>query len=204
MATFGMYKGKRLGAFAGLALAAALGLAACGGAGATGGGLYGGGAGGSSSAAAGSTSSSGGSVNLQCASGAVVCTKTVTVSGKSVTALADTKGMTLYYFTPDSASSVTCTGSCAQTWPPLAASGSMSGANLSGMLTTVSGANGSQLEYNGHPLYRYAADASPSDVKGEGIFGKWFVATNDLAGAAAPASASPTTAPSNGYGAGGY
>jgi predicted lipoprotein with Yx(FWY)xxD motif len=204
MATNGTYR-RRFGAFAGLALAAALGLAACGGAGATGGGLYGGG--GSSSSGGGSSTASGGSVNLQCASGAAVCTKTVTVSGKSVTALADTKGMTLYYFTPDSASSVTCTGSCAQTWPPLSASGSVSGAGLSGMLTTVSGANGSQVEYNGHPLYRYASDASQSDVKGEGIFGKWFVATSDLAAGsgAAPASASPTTTPSNGgYGAGGY
>lgn len=198
MATNGTYR-RRFGAFAGLALAAALGLAACGGAGATGGGLYGGG--GSSSSGGGSSTTSGGSVNLQCASGAAVCTKTVTVSGKSVTALADSKGMTLYYFTPDSAASVTCTGSCAQTWPPLAGSGSVSGTGLSGMLATVSSANGSQVEYNGHPLYRYASDASQSDVKGEGIFGKWFVATSDLAaGSGAP----PATAPGGGYGPGGY
>ncbi len=203
MATNGTYR-RRFGALAGLALAAALGLAACGGAGAAGGGLYGGG-GGSSSSGGGSSTASGGSVNLQCASGAAVCTKTVTVSGKSVTALADTKGMTLYYFTPDSASSVTCTGSCAQMWPPLSASGSVSGAGLSGVLTTVSGANGSQVEYNGHPLYRYASDTSQSDVKGEGVFGKWFVATSDLAAGSgsAPASASPTT-PGGGYGNGGY
>jgi predicted lipoprotein with Yx(FWY)xxD motif len=143
-------------------------------------------------------------VNLQCASGATVCTKSVTVSGKSQTALADAKGMTLYYFTPDSAASVTCTGSCAQTWPPLSASGSVSGTSLSGALTTVSGANGSQVEYNGHPLYRYSGDSSQSDVKGEGLFGKWFVATNALAASSAPASPSPTTAPGGGYGAGGY
>lgn len=204
MAIYGIVRGRRLGAFAGLALAAAMGLAACGGAGAAGG-AYGGGAGGSSSAAGGSSSAASG-VNLQCAAGAVVCTKTVTVSGKSQTALADSKGMTLYYFTPDSATSVACTGSCAQTWPPLAASSSVSGTNLSGMLTTLNGANGSQVEYNGHPLYRYSGDTSQSDVKGEGLFGKWFAATSDLAAGngSAPASASPTTAPGGGYGAGGY
>ncbi|HEY7850242.1 MAG TPA: hypothetical protein VIC27_09270, partial [Ktedonobacterales bacterium] len=63
---------------------------------------------------------------------------------------------------------------------------------------------GSQVEYNGHPLYRYSGDSSQSDVKGEGLFGKWFVATNALAASSAPASPSPTTAPGGGYGAGGY
>lgn len=192
-----IFRGRRFSALAGLALAATLGLAACGSAGAAGG-AYGG----SSSTATGSSSTSSSGVNLQCASGAVVCAKTVLVNGKSETTLADTKGMTLYYFTPDSATTIACTGSCAQNWPPLMAStGSVMGTGLSGSLTTVNGANGAQVEYNGHPLYTYAGDASQSDAKGEGILGKWFVATPTLA---AGSGASPANTPGGGYGAGGY
>ncbi|HEY8323175.1 MAG: hypothetical protein ACHQ1E_04550 [Ktedonobacterales bacterium] len=191
------YRGRTISALAGLGLMAALALAACGGAGAGSGsgGLYGGtgaGSGGSSSASSG--------VKLQCASGATVCTKSVTVSGKSQTALADSSGKTLYYFTPDNATSATCTGSCAQLWPPLTASGAPMGTSLPGSLTMISSGNGSQVTYNGHPLYRYSGDQGQSDTKGEGLFGKWYVATTGLA-AGSGGGASPTNTP-GGYGAG--
>lgn len=199
MAIFRGRSSGSVGALAGLALVATLALAACGGAGSSGsGGLYGG----SSSSTGGSSSASGG-VKLQCASGATVCTKSVSVSGKSQTALADSSGKTLYYFTPDSATSATCSGSCAQLWPPLTASGAPVGTSLSGTLTMISSNNGSQVTYNGHPLYRYSGDQSQSDTKGEGLFGKWYVATTDLA-AGSGGGASPTNTPGGGYGAGGY
>src|SRR5690242_2334244 len=57
------------------------------------------------------------------ASGFVVQTATATVAGKSETILTDAKGLTLYYFTPDSSTTVACTGGCAGNWPPLAFSG---------------------------------------------------------------------------------
>ncbi len=180
------FDARKLGALSGLFLTAALALAACGSAGASGGGY--GGYGGST----GTTGASGG-VNLQCGSGATVCTKTVIASGKSVTALADSAGMTLYYFTPDNATTATCTGACAANWPPLKAGASVTGAGLSAPLTTVNGANGAQVEYNGHPLYRFGGDKSPSDAKGNDLLDKWYVATVSLA--AAPAGASPTSAP---------
>lgn len=188
-----IFRGKRFIVFAGLTLMAALGLAACGGGGSIGGGY--GGYGGSTSTASGASV---GGASLNCATGAAVCTKTVTVGGQKKTALADTKGLTLYYFTPDTASTVACTGACAQTWPPLASvGGSVTGTGLSGSLTTLSGANGAQVEYNGHPLYRYSGDKAQGDVNGEGIGGKWFVATTTLAASsgAAPGSATPTSAP---------
>lgn len=199
MAIFRGRSSGSVGALAGLALVATLALAACGGAGSGGsGGLYGGsgGTGGSSSAAS-------GGVNLQCASGATVCTKTVSVSGKSQTALADSSGKTLYYFTSDSATSATCSGSCAQLWPPLTASGAPMGTSLPGSLMMISSNNGSQVTYNGHPLYRYSGDQNQSDTKGEGLFGKWYVATTDLA-AGSGGGASPTNTPGGGYGPGGY
>jgi predicted lipoprotein with Yx(FWY)xxD motif len=196
MANFrGTRVGMRLGALGGLALVATLALAACGGAGGTGGVYGGGGGGGGSSSVA---------VNLHCASGAVVCTKSVSVNGKATTALANTDGMTLYYFTPDSATSATCNGPCALIWPPLAASSAnVMGTSLTGALGEFHSANGEQVEYNGHPLYHYSGDRSQSDATGEGIEGKWFVATPSLqVGNSAPAA--PTRTPSNGGYGGGY
>lgn len=116
-------------------------------------------------------------------SGTVIHTKSLTVNGKSVTALANSKGLTLYYFAPDTSSKVTCTASCATNWPPLLSpSGTPSSATtLPGALSVLNGANGQQVVYNGHPLYTYAKDGDAGDAYGEGIGGKWFVATPDLA-----------------------
>ncbi len=51
---------------------------------------------------------------------------------------------------------------------------------LAGKLSVVTDANGQQVEYNGHLLYTYSGDAAPGQTNGEGLFGKWFVATLDL------------------------
>jgi len=114
---------------------------------------------------------------------ALIQTATATVQGKSETILTDAQGKTLYYFTPDTPTTSACTGGCAQTWPPLLASGSgapTSSTALAGKLTSVTTANGDQVEYNGHLLYTYAGDTGPDQTNGEGLFGKWFVATPDL------------------------
>jgi predicted lipoprotein with Yx(FWY)xxD motif len=47
----------------------------------------------------------------------------------------------------------------------------------------LNGANGNQVLYNGHPLYTYIKDGDAADAYGQGIGGKWFVATADLAAA---------------------
>jgi predicted lipoprotein with Yx(FWY)xxD motif len=59
---------------------------------------------------------------------------------------------------------------------------------LPGHLTVLNGANGNQVLYNGHPLYTYAKDGDTSDAYGQGIGGKWFVATPGLAATAAATS----------------
>jgi len=43
------------------------------------------------------------------------------VGDKTQTVLKDAKGLTLYYFTPDTPTTVACTGGCASNWPPLLA-----------------------------------------------------------------------------------
>ena len=117
-------------------------------------------------------------------SNALIKTTTATVSGKSEMILTNAQGKTLYYFTPDTATTAACTSSCADNWPPLLATGSStptSATSLPGKLTTQTTANGSQVEYNGHLLYTFAGDSGPGLTKGEGLFGKWFVVTPDLA-----------------------
>jgi predicted lipoprotein with Yx(FWY)xxD motif len=117
------------------------------------------------------------------ASTSTVQTAQVTVNGKALTILTETLGRTLYYFTPDTAAKVACTGNCAKAWPPLVFTGSgtpTSSTSLSGTLSTLSDANGSQVVYSGYPLYTYSGDTAAGQTKGEGLFGKWYVATPDL------------------------
>jgi predicted lipoprotein with Yx(FWY)xxD motif len=116
-------------------------------------------------------------------SSALVKTATATVKGQSQTILTDAQGKTLYYFTPDTATTSACTGGCAQTWPPLVFTGSgapTSATTLPGKLTAQTTANGNQVAYNGHFLYTYSGDSTPGQTTGEGLFGKWFVATTTL------------------------
>jgi predicted lipoprotein with Yx(FWY)xxD motif len=114
---------------------------------------------------------------------ALVQTATATVKGQSQTILTDAQGKTLYYFTPDTATTSACTSACAQTWPPLLATGSgapTSAATLPGKLTAQTTGNGNQVAYNGHLLYTYSGDTASGQTTGEGLFGKWFVATTNL------------------------
>ena len=113
-----------------------------------------------------------------------VQTAQATVSGKATTILTDTQGRTLYYFTPDTALKTACTGSCAQTWPPLLFTGTgtpTASTSLPGTLAVFQNANGTQVIYNDHPLYTYSGDSAAGQTNGEGLFGKWFVATPGLA-----------------------
>jgi predicted lipoprotein with Yx(FWY)xxD motif len=113
----------------------------------------------------------------------LVKTMSVTISGKSETILTDASGKSLYYFTPDTATTSACTGACAQTWPPLLSTGSgapTSASTLPGKLTVLTTGNGSQVAYNGHLLYTFSGDSAAGDTKGQGLFGKWFVATPGL------------------------
>ena len=116
-------------------------------------------------------------------SNAIIKTATAMVSGKSETVLTNAQGKTLYYFTPDTTTTSACTGSCAQNWPPLLSTGSStptSATTLPGKLSAQTTANGNQVEYNGHLLYTFAGDSGPGQTNGQGLLGKWFVATSNL------------------------
>jgi predicted lipoprotein with Yx(FWY)xxD motif len=112
-------------------------------------------------------------------------------------------GMTLYTHAGDSATSSTCTGGCATTWPPLTATGQpTAGAGVTGKLGTVARADGTtQVTYGGLPLYYWQGDAKAGDVTGNGVEG-FSVATVGGAGAvpqASPAAPAPSAPGKYGY-----
>ena len=130
-----------------------------------------------------SSGSGGGTTPTASSTGSLIKTATATVSGKSVTILSNTQGLTLYYRTSDVPPSTVCSGGCAGAWPPLVVSGSgtpTSATSLPGTLTVVADANGNQVEYNGHPLYTYSGDTGPGQTTGEGVGGVWHVCTPSL------------------------
>jgi predicted lipoprotein with Yx(FWY)xxD motif len=111
--------------------------------------------------------------------------------------LVDATGRTLYAFANDTPTMSNCTASCSMLWPPLTATGQPAGGSgVDGTkLTVLTGANGMQVVYNGHPLYLFAQDAAAGDVKGQGFAGGlWHViAPTGQIVTAASSSAAPTT-----------
>src|SRR5262249_1417179 len=95
-------------------------------------------------------------------------------------ALVDSTGRTLYLFEKDSGTRSSCSGACADAWPPLRVSGSSStggGARASMIGTTKRNDGAAPVTYNGHPLYLYAGDQKPGDTNGQGLnaFGaEWY------------------------------
>lgn len=127
--------------------------------------------------------------------------KTATAGGRVV--LVDAHGFTLYWYTPDTSTSSTCTGSCATAWPPLIGTPSMaSGVSLTGKLGTIHRANGEvQATYDGHPLYLFKADSTAGMAKGNKVGGIWWIMT--LSGKKIQATVTATSAAtSSGSGSG--
>ncbi len=91
------------------------------------------------------------------------------------------KKLTVYLFEADKGSASSCSGVCAQVWPPVTTTGSTKagGSASSGDLGTITRADGTkQVTYNGHPLYYYAKDKDSGDAYGQGSksFGApWYV-----------------------------
>jgi predicted lipoprotein with Yx(FWY)xxD motif len=113
----------------------------------------------------------------------VIHTASVSVKGTTETVLTDSQGRTLYYFTPDTADKVACTGGCATTWPPtiFQGTGTPTGdPTLTGTLSTHANDNGNQILYNNHYLYAYSGDSAAGQANGQGVGNKWYVATPDL------------------------
>lgn len=85
-------------------------------------------------------------------------------------------GGSLYVFTADSEGASACTGSCADSWPPLSADVGLASDLDQSIFTSITRDDGTdQLAVNGMPLYYYAADSGPGDTSGYGLNDAWFV-----------------------------
>ena len=117
---------------------------------------------------------------------------TASVSGVG-TALVDAKGLTLYYLTTETPGKIKCTGSCASAWPPLllptgaTSATAGSGVEASKLGTIARPDGGTQVTYNGMPLYLFASDQAPGQDTGQGVEG-FNVATASGMGAASSSS----------------
>jgi predicted lipoprotein with Yx(FWY)xxD motif len=100
------------------------------------------------------------------------------VIGKTEAILTTTGGLPLYYYAPDTAGTSLVSGQLAALWPPLT-SAAPTAAGLSGKLTVVLDTHGSQVAYNGHPLYTFTYDR-PGQVNGQD-FQNFFVVTPGIA-----------------------
>jgi predicted lipoprotein with Yx(FWY)xxD motif len=154
-----------------------------------------------SSAPAGAAQSSSSS-----SSGGVVTIETKT--GAMGTYLTNGNGKSLYMFASDTSSKSSCTGQCLTYWPPVTGTATASGGANASLLGSITGTNGTQVTYAGHPLYTFAEDNSPGDTKGQGStnFGAkwWLVAPSGQAIEGSSAGASSSSSSSSSGGGGGW
>ena len=110
---------------------------------------------------------------------ATVKTRTAGDLGKIIV---DGRSRTLYLFEKDKNGKSSCSGACAEAWPPLLTKGKpkASGSVKASKLRTTKRSDGTtQVTYGGHPLYTFAPDKNkPGSTKGQGVDGfgaEWYV-----------------------------
>jgi predicted lipoprotein with Yx(FWY)xxD motif len=104
--------------------------------------------------------------------------RTTEIGGVKV--LTNAKGITLYWFAPDSATASRCYGSCAAYWPPVLGKPA-AGPGVTGTISTITRSGGAiQATYDGHPLYTYIGDSGPGQDNGNKLNlngGLWYDVT---------------------------
>jgi predicted lipoprotein with Yx(FWY)xxD motif len=101
-----------------------------------------------------------------------------TVESPLGTILVDQEGFTLYAFFNDTDGESTCTGDCLANWPAaVVEAGELNVGNLDpALFSTVENPEaGTMLKVGNWPLYRFAGDAAPGDVNGQGVGEVWYV-----------------------------
>lgn len=146
------------------------------------------GAGAASSTAAGSATA---------APAAATGTAVSSTHGARGTFLTGARGRALYLWVADAKDMSSCSGGCAQAWPPLTTTSEpvAAGSVKASQLGTIKRADGSrQVTYDGHPLYYFAGDPTAGTTNGQGSdeFGAkwWLVSTSGTAITSAGATAS--------------
>jgi predicted lipoprotein with Yx(FWY)xxD motif len=125
--------------------------------------------------------------------------------------LVTSEGRTLYVLSPETSHHLLCTSAeCLKFWPPLTVSSSSTklkdGSGVHGKLSLLHRSNGKwQVMVNGQPVYLFALDKAPGEVKGQdfkSFGGVWHVlgdsgspSSKAVPASNAPAAAAPTPAP---------
>src|SRR5689334_24047324 len=84
------------------------------------------------------------------------------------TVLVTAQGRTLYDFVKDKKGKSACSGACAKFWPPLMTNGKpKAGKGVQAkLLGTPKRSNGTQVTYNGQPLYTFITDTKDVHTRG--------------------------------------
>jgi len=114
--------------------------------------------------------------------------------------LTDSRGFALYKFDPDDPTPGTSVcyevRNCAKNWPPLLTLGAPkaeAGADDGKLGTTTRKDGTTQVTYNKLPLYFYAKDTAPGDVRGQAVGTIWWLVDAD--GKPVKTTSSPTSSP---------
>jgi predicted lipoprotein with Yx(FWY)xxD motif len=94
------------------------------------------------------------------------------------TIVVDQEGFTLYAFFNDTDGESTCTGDCLANWPAaVVEGGDLNVGDLDpALFSTVENPEaGTMLKMGDWPLYRFAGDAAPGDLNGQGVGEVWYV-----------------------------
>src|SRR5262245_6056747 len=126
--------------------------------------------------------------------------KTRMVGAKTL--LVNRRGLTLYHLSVERKGHFICTNpACLTLWHPLVVKKGVTPTGAKSLSTIKRPDGRLQVAYKGGPLYTFAEDHKPGDMKGNGFkdVGTWRVVT--VSGTSAPA---PAPASGGGYGGGGY
>ena len=128
-------------------------------------------------------------------SSAIAASQPVHTGTTSVgTVLVNAKGKTLYVFAADSPRKSTCSGACAQAWPPVPANARTLGhsADVKARLGFIRRTDGTtQLTVNGMPAYTFSGDSAAGQAKGQAVNASgglwWVIAPSGVPITSAPA-----------------
>ncbi|WP_019377432.1 hypothetical protein [Virgibacillus halodenitrificans] len=96
--------------------------------------------------------------------------------------LADSDGMTLYYFTKDEEGKSNCSDKCLENWPAFTTQDfevpeGFSKDDFGTIMREDTGEE--QVTYKGYPLYYFVKDKEKGDVNGQGVKDVWYIVNSD-------------------------